>query len=369
MRIGLDARLIHETGVGRYIENLIRELENIDTTNTYVVFLRKKDFHEFHLPNNRWSKSVADVSWHSIAEQLIMPWILLRAHLDLVHIPYFNVPVFYPKKYIVTIHDLTILHFDTGKASTLPYWVYKIRRFGYMTVLSLGVKKAARIIAVSNTVKNDIVESLGVQPAKITVTYEGVDPVFYQTQRNAPTANFIQRKYFLYVGNVYPHKNIELLLEAYRQYRAQTTRPASLVFIGPNDYFYKKLEAIIPSLGLDTGIEFHHTLTDAKLFSMYEHAIALLFPSIMEGFGLPAVEALALGCRVICSDIPVFREILGNLPVYVPAESAKDFSRAMVRISGEPHDAKEYRKKTIITLAKYSWKTMAKQTRDCYETS
>jgi glycosyltransferase involved in cell wall biosynthesis len=284
-----------------------------------------------------------------------------------VHIPYFNVPVFYFGKCVVTIHDLTILHFDTGKASTLPYWIYKIRRFGYRTVLSLGVKKAKRIIAVSNTVKDDIIQNLGVDAKKISVTYEGVDPVFYLTKRSVSHTNVSQGKYFLYVGNVYPHKNIELLLEAYRQYRSLVKEPASLIFAGPDDYFYRKLEAIIPSLGLAGDIEFRHTLTDAQLYGTYSQAVALVFPSVMEGFGLPALEALALGCRVICSDIPVFREILGNLPTYVQSDSAKDFSRAMKRISEEPHDAKEFRKKIIPSLTKYNWKTMAKKTLSIYE--
>lgn len=369
MKIGIDARLIHETGVGRYTQNLIRELAVLDDKNEYVIFLRKKEYQSFRTPNSRWTKRVADVPWHSIREQLVMPWIFFMSRLDIVHVPYFNVPIFYSGKCIVTIHDLTILHFDTGKASTLPYWAYKIRRFGYRAVLSLGVKKAARIIAVSNTVKNDIVGSLGADPDKISVTYEGVAPIFYETKRNGPGTDLIHGRYFLYVGNVYPHKNIELLLEAYRQYRLRTKEPALLVFVGPNDYFYKKLEAMIPSLGLDKYITFFHTLTDTQLYMAYEHAIALLFPSVMEGFGLPALEALALGCRVICSDIPVFREILGNLPTYIHPNSVKDFSSAMVRISDEPHDAKEYRKTTIPSLKKYSWASMAQKTRSLYETA
>jgi tRNA U55 pseudouridine synthase TruB len=135
MRRGIDARLLHETGVGRYIRNLIRELATGDQLNEYVIFLRETDFSQFNVPNSRWHKRKAEAPWHSFAEQFIMPWVLLREHLDVLHVPYFNAPIFYPGKYIVTIHDLTILHFDTGKASTLPYWVYKIRRFGYRIVL------------------------------------------------------------------------------------------------------------------------------------------------------------------------------------------------------------------------------------------
>src|SRR3989344_5912882 len=117
MKIGIDARLINETGVGRYIRNLINVLARIDRINSYIVFVRDDSWNP---PNERWEKRIIDIPWHSISEQLIFPWLLIKEHLDLVHIPYFNVPIFYPGKFVVTIHDLTILHFDTGKATTLP---------------------------------------------------------------------------------------------------------------------------------------------------------------------------------------------------------------------------------------------------------
>ena len=172
MKIGIDGRLINETGVGRYIRNLIRELARIDKTNNYVVFVLDNSWVP---PNERWEKRIIDVRWHSVAEQLIIPWVLMKEHLDLVHIPYFNVPIFYPGKFIVTIHDLTILHFDTGKATTLPIFFYKVRRLGYYLALTVGLRRAQKIIAVSKTTKQEIVDHFQIDPNKILVTYEGVD--------------------------------------------------------------------------------------------------------------------------------------------------------------------------------------------------
>lgn len=171
MKIGIDARLINETGVGRYIRNLIRELAVIDGTNTYVVYVRKTG--DFEPPDSRWTKRVADVPWHSITEQIRMPGIFLGDNLDLLHIPYFNVPIFYPGKFIVTIHDLTILHFDTGKASTWPYWLYKIRRFGYFLALSAAIARSQKVIAVSQSTKKEILDHFDVLPQHISVIYEG----------------------------------------------------------------------------------------------------------------------------------------------------------------------------------------------------
>jgi hypothetical protein len=173
MNIGIDGRLIEETGVGRYIQNLIRELGTIDTKNSYVVFLRKSAFDAFALPNARWTKRLADIRWHSVAEQLFMPAIFSRERLDLLHVPYFNVPLFYFGKFIVTIHDLTILHFDTGKASTLPYVFYKLRRLGYYISLLKAMFWSEKIIAVSHTTKKEILKHFDVLSEHVAVIYEG----------------------------------------------------------------------------------------------------------------------------------------------------------------------------------------------------
>ncbi len=169
MRIGIDGRLIHETGVGRYITNLIAELGKIDKKNSYIVFTN----FPVPLPNNRWKNRVVHVPWHSLAEQVMMPFFLYQERLDLFHIPYFNVPIFYFGKFIVTIHDLTILHFDTGKASTLPYWVYKLKRAAYTVILNTAIARAEKIIAVSQATKKEILDHFHISSERIRVIYEG----------------------------------------------------------------------------------------------------------------------------------------------------------------------------------------------------
>ncbi len=173
MKIGIDARFINETGVGRYIRNLIDGLGTVDKKNSYVVFLRKSAFAEFTPPNERWETRLADIPWHSVAEQLFMPAILYREHLDLLHVPYFNVPLLYFRKFVVTIHDLTILHFDTGKASTLPFVSYKLRRLGYNISLLKAIFWSEKVIAVSHATKKEILDHFDVPAGHIEVIYEG----------------------------------------------------------------------------------------------------------------------------------------------------------------------------------------------------
>ncbi|MCX6794208.1 MAG: glycosyltransferase family 1 protein [Candidatus Gottesmanbacteria bacterium] len=150
-------------------------------------------------------------------------------------------------------------------------------------------------------------------------------------------------KYFLYVGNAYPHKNIELLL------RAADAAGVRVVFVGKGDFFYKRL-----------GIQ-PKTVTDAELWNLYQNAQAFVFPSFMEGFGLPALEALANNCPVIASDIPVFHEILGSSATYFDPYRVDDLARIL----------KSAAKKRLPVdsgiLKNYSWQKMAKETLSVYE--
>lgn len=366
MKIGIDARLIKQTGVGRYIQNLIRELSIIDRENQYVVYLRKNDAADFHIPNARWSTRKTDVGWHSFKEQLVMPWLFMKDNLDLVHVPYFNAPILYTKKFILTIHDLTILHVDTGKATTLPYWMYKIRRIGYQIILSIGLKRSSRVIAVSNTVKNDVIRRFHCDAEKIHVTYEGIDPIFTQSKSDNVPVFQIPKKYFLYVGNVYPHKNIGVLLDAFAKYKKQDPTGTKLVFVGPADFFYRRLEKVVISLGLATDVVFLHGIADIDLRYLYRHAVALVFPSLMEGFGLPALEALACGCRVICSDIAVFKEILGEVAVYINPNDVQNLYKMLKQVSSTSYDSGEFKKRTVPLMRRFDWKQMAIQTLSLY---
>lgn len=359
MNIGIDARLIEETGVGRYIRNLILELGKLDRENQYVVFLRAKSFDSFILPNDRWQKRVAEVPWHTVKEQFVMPWIFVKEHLDLLHVPYFNIPIFYPGPMIVTIHDLTILHFDTGMATTLPLPLYKLRRLGYFLILTVGITRARKIIAVSNNVKQEIIDHFHIPTEKIAVTYEGVDEKIQHTK--SKIQRLIPEPYFLYVGNAYPHKNLEPLLRAFEQIHENI----KLVLVGKEDFFYKRLKRWLVGRDIADNVIFFGPTNDQHLANLYSHAVALIYPSLMEGFGLPALEALSLGCPVICSDIPVFREILGNNAAYFDPRNPTDIARALRQGIKSPQKPKN----PDAILKKFNWRNLAKDTVLLYHTA
>lgn len=168
MVVGIDARLWSQTGVGRYIRSLFRYLPK---DQEFVWFLGKEEFENIEMPP-KWKKVLADVHWHTIAEQIIIPILAYRENLDLFHVPYVNFPVFYFKKTVSTIHDLIPDHYKTGRATTLPFWFYLIKKFGYHFLVWMATKRAAMINTLSNDAKNELIAHYHVAPEKIKVTYE-----------------------------------------------------------------------------------------------------------------------------------------------------------------------------------------------------
>lgn len=174
MKIVIDGRLygLENAGLGRYVINLVNELQKIDGKNKYVLLLRKKYFDQLNLKPN-WIKVLADFRHYTLIEQLRLPAILKSQKPDLVHFPHFNVPLFYNGPYVVTIHDI-LMHKQRGfNATTLPVSKYLIKRSGYKLVFRHAVKAAKKIIVPSQAVKDEVAYYYNLDPDKIVVTYEG----------------------------------------------------------------------------------------------------------------------------------------------------------------------------------------------------
>ena len=352
-RIGIDARLYSQTGVGRYIRNLLENLDTTSQTHEYVVFLNEEDWDTAQHLKNKFILRKATVRWHSVKEQIEMPILLSKEQLDLVHIPYFNVPLYCPIPFVVTIHDLTILTHPTGRASTLSKPLYTLKRLAYKQVLSHSVHSACHIIVPSRSVEQDIKTFFPNSDIPVTVTYEGVK-TFTPAQKSR-----IKTPYFLYVGNAYPHKNIEYLLRVFQKLSSDT----HLVLVGEEDFFYTRLKKDVS----DPRIHFFGHATDEELSTLYSHAKALVFPSLSEGFGLPLVEAMAYGCPVIASDIPVFKEVCQDSAIYFDPKNED----ALLDILKDT-DTSKGKNSLLVTKGKqlvqqYSWQKMAKETQRIYE--
>src|SRR5258708_1802045 len=271
MKIGIDARLWSETGVGRYIRNLVKNLAEIDHKNQYILYLTENEFKTVELPGKNFEKRLTFIRWHTLQEQLLFASLLYKDTLDLVHFPYFSFPIIYNRPFVITIHDLILHHFPTGQASTLPLWMYRTKLESYKFLITRGAKKAKKVLTVSNTTKGEIVDHLKVPENKIVVTYEGIDESLQLAMKHPIKDNQNKNKYFLYVGNAYPHKNLERLLKAFAQF-AKDAPKVNLILVGKEDFFYTQLNKLRWELGLGSVVIFKHDVSDEELVSLYRHA-------------------------------------------------------------------------------------------------
>lgn len=360
MKIGIDARLINQTGVGRYIRNLVYQLSEKDHKNIYYLYLYHDAYTTYVPPQDNWHKVLLPYKWHTLEEQIRATNYYYRDRLDLLHVPYFNVPYLYNRKFIVTIHDLTIMKTDTGQATTLSPVLYYIKRLGYQLILNHAIRKSAHILTVSNAVKSDIIRYFEIDPNKITVIYEGVDPVFLRSDGDHRKAD---KPYILYVGNAYPHKNLDVLFKGMEILAGRLKSIPELYLVGPDDYFYRRLRLRSNSAGYKFKIRFINSPDDTELKSLYRNAVCLVFPSSEEGFGLPALEALACGCPVIVSDIGVFHEILSDSADYFPATDAAVLADLIAKKITYP----SVKARNTELLKNFNWAITAEKTLKIYE--
>lgn len=308
-RIGIDARLYFQTGVGVYLRNFLHYLQqNPPQDVEFYIYVLKKDTDQVVFKSSQFIKREVNSHWHSLSEQTKFLSTLNADKLDLMHFTYFSYPILYRKKFIATIHDITPLIHKTGRASTLNPLFYELKYQSFKFVLQQQVKNAAVVITPTETVKKQVIEVYGNQYAKkIKPIYEGINYEMEHAKQNESLKTQFKKPFFLYVGNFYPHKNVETLISAFKK----MPNTVELILVGPDSFFAGRVQQEMKEQGI-TNIRFYHTGSTEDLVFFYKNAIALINPSISEGFGLPLIEAAHFKLPIIASDLEVFHELLGT---------------------------------------------------------
>lgn len=374
MRIGIDARFYGPfgKGLGRYTQKLVDYLAKIDQANDYVIFIKKENWDDFNTTNSKFTKVLADYRWYTLSEQINMPLVIKKAKIDLMHFPHFNVPIFYTGKFVVTIHDLIITSFPTRRASTLGPILYKIKQWGYQIVVNSAVRRANKIITVSNYSKKEILKNFKVSADKIAVTYEAVNGLSERRETDSGNQEEITKKYqlrkpyLLYVGNAYPHKNLRALIKVFKELKKQNIK-LFLTLVGKEDYFFERLKEGVRESELGDLITFPGFVSDEDLLAFYHQALAYIFPSFCEGFGLPPLEAMALGCPVICANSSCLPEILQDSALYFDPHEINGIIEAVKKVYFDRHLREELARKGLNHVQKFSWTKMAKETLAIYD--
>ncbi|PIS40718.1 MAG: hypothetical protein COT26_01845 [Candidatus Kerfeldbacteria bacterium CG08_land_8_20_14_0_20_43_14] len=369
MRIGIDARFYGSIGkgLGRYTQRLLKYLENIARDDEFVIFLRKDNFDDYQPLAKNFTKKLADFPWYSYAEQKNFLGLIKSEKLDLVHYPHFNVPLFTPKPFVVTIHDLILTHFPTRRATTLGPLKYFIKQTAYKIVLSRAIQNAKQVLTVSEFTKQDIQKYFGYDPKKITVTYEAVDafpspPIDDETILKKLQ---IAKPYLLYVGNAYPHKNLEKLIDFMRAL-PENRKNLQMVIVCKPDYFLNRLIDLVDKSGLRANFRFPGFVPDAELGVLFRQAHAYIFPSFYEGFGIPPLEAMSQGTPVLSSDAACMKEVLDEAAIYFDPHSTSGMIKALDTLDQSANTRQIMIAKGRQQVSRYSWESLAKTTLDIY---
>lgn len=364
MKIGIDARMLGERGIGRYIEQLIKSLEKIDNENQYYIILTNNNFDKYTPKNTNFHKIKANFRWYSIKEQLFFPLFLNKFNFDLVHFTHFNVPILYKNPYVVTIHDLIILKFPTIRATTLSPIKYKIKKFFSKLVIKNAIKKSKSVIAVSEFTKNDIVSYFNLKyefKDKINITYEGVTKLNINIENENIEDVEKLKPYIIYVGSAYPHKNLEKLCEAFKD-----ISNLNLVLVGKKDFFYNRLEKDFKDL-INKKIFLTGYLNDKDLSIYFKNALFYIFPSFYEGFGLAPLEAMQYGLPILSSNLSCLPEILKDSAEYFNPNSVEDIKIAINKLKDNPQRLEELKNIGLLFYRRYSWLDLANKTLEIYK--
>lgn len=365
MKIAIDARMFTQSGIGRYIRNLIYQLQLIDKQNQYFILLRKEDHETLDLQNN-FHKVLADFHWYGVDEQIKLPKVLELIKPDLTHFPHFNAPLFYQGKFVITIHDLIHQHFSMLRATTHGSFVYKAKQLGYRIIFKNALAKSLKILVPSRFVKKQLVADWQVDTEKIVVTPEAADNKIKDRKLKIKDEIVleelkIKKPYIFYVGNAHPHKNVEGLIKVFKELREKYSN-LSLVLAGHDHYFWQKIkrEFSLP------GVVYTGFVTDEQLRVLYKNAQAFVMPSLEEGFGIPLLEAMACECPVVCSRAGSLPEVGGNAALYFKTDDMGDMRDKIDQVLKSSLLRSRLVAKGNIRVRKFSWRNLAKTTLEVY---
>ncbi len=402
-KTGLDIRMLRHSGIGTYLKALVAQFHEMGMDKEMGLFgpvilnspkageesqreiLRKKaalddgkgkvpqdDGRECRGQGNGERRMEHDkvkftVPIYSLKEQLQYPRLLRRCRLW--HAPHYNVPLWKGKtKLVVTIHD--VIHWIFRKQFLTPL---QAAYAGFM--LTRAVKSADRIIAISHHTKKDLIEYFHAPESRITVIHQGVD----QTNRPLssdvlkPAFEKIRAKYhlpenfFIYVGLIKPHKNVLMLLRVFRELKKQGKIRPALVLIGGKDKRYPPGYEMLAGLATAGDIHYLPRIDPGELEIFYNKAVALVHPSLYEGFGLTLLEAMSFGTPVLTTNSSSIPEVVGDAALRLEATDETAMAAALIRLDQDAGLRESLRQKGLERARAFSWKETARKTAEVYE--
>ncbi len=357
MHLLIDARLFSSTfGIGRYTFELVQQFITLRPNWTFTLLISDAEKAKHSFPKNVTCIS-ANEPIYSIAEQTSFWKKIQSIKADLTWFPHFSLPILYTKPFVASVHDMTLSKFPGKKKASL------LHRIAYQITIKNALFRSKHIFTVSENTKKDIVEMEHIKPEKITVAHNAVGEEFFNytsPEEDILSALGVKKPFFFYAGNWREHKNVLGLIQGFHQFLQATESDMQLVVSGKPDPLYPEFLKYRAEHNLENQVLIPGLVPENQLMELYKKAKAFVFPSFYEGFGLPPLEAMAMGTPVIASNSSCIPEVCGDAALYFDPYNPSAIAQQMQKIQEDELLRKELSEKGILQAKKYSWETAAK---------
>ncbi|HIE51556.1 MAG TPA: glycosyltransferase family 1 protein [Armatimonadetes bacterium] len=369
MTIALDGQLLWGlySGVERSIHRLVEHLQALDPTNHYLLYVGR-DFPGLAGPNPRWRivptrvvgrQRLLRIAW----QQLVLPCLLRRDRADLLHAPGYVAPLASPVPTVVSVYDLIALHY--------PHLARPSNVWHYRLFLPPTLRRAAAILVPSAATQREVVRAAPQVAPRVRIVPLGVDerfsvPIAPKEMAAVRRKYALPEKFLLFVGNLEPKKNLPTALAAFAQARKRLPREYQFVLVGAPLWGKQAVNRALAHWQLEGQVRQLGYVADADLPALYRTATLFVFPSLVEGFGLPPLEAMASGTPVVCSNRGALPEVVGEAALMVEAEDAEALAEAMVQILTNEELRTRLRAQGRERARQFSWEQTARQVMQVY---
>lgn len=359
-RLGIDARKLADFGIGSYLQGLLSELAVLAAEEDFIILTSPEVRHLLPEMPEPWRIVEVEAEGYSVREQFAIPLAAARAGVGVLHVPHYVVPLLFPGRIVVTVHDIIHVMFPEFLPSRLGFWYARF-------LIRAATRRARRVITVSESTAADLRRLFDASGERLRVIPNGIHDAFLDAgdaaaDEAARRSLGVQPPYLLHVGNDKPHKNAASVLKAYQVLANQRTGGVPPLILAGGFTDTGRLAGRARAMGLGDRVRCLGHLEQAELAALYRGATIFVYPTLYEGFGLPVLEAMGCGVPVVAGDVPAVREITEDAVVRVNPRDVDAIAGAIRRLLERAELRTRFGERGRAVASRYRWRRAAEAT-------